>query len=87
MEDGHVIIELPKDEYERTFGPISPRVADYFAGKTITSADRIRAMTDEELAEFMANLGCHPSASKETCMGVDQCCSCWLDWLKQEAKL
>ena len=37
-----------------------------------TNADRIRSMTDEELAEFMANI--------EPCRE-----SAWLDWLKQEA--
>ena len=36
-----------------------------------TNADRIRAMTDEELAYFMANI--------EPCRE-----SAWLDWLKQE---
>jgi hypothetical protein len=42
------------------------------APKPITNADRIRAMTDEELAYFMANI--------EPCRE-----SAWLDWLKQEA--
>ena len=50
-----------------------------------TNADRIRAMTDEEMAEFCAGLGCHPGASRETCKGVNQCQACWLDWLRQEA--
>ena len=40
--------------------------------KSITNADKIRAMTDEELAYFMANI--------EPCRE-----SAWLDWLKQEA--
>jgi hypothetical protein len=39
--------------------------------KPITNADRIRSMTDEELAYFMANI--------EPCRE-----SAWLDWLKQE---
>lgn len=56
--------------------------------KPQTNADRIRSMTDEELAEFIAN-----STSCETCVvrkgGSDGCqntnCStAWLDWLKQE---
>ncbi len=37
-----------------------------------SNADRIRAMTDEELAYFMANI--------EPCRE-----SAWLEWLKQEA--
>ena len=41
--------------------------------KPKTNADRIRAMTDEELAEYIANLH---NMSKE-----------WaLDWLRQEAR-
>ena len=53
-----------------------------------TNADRIRAMSDEELAEFIAY-----STSCETCVvrkgGSDEChntnCStAWLDWLKEE---
>lgn len=50
-----------------------------------TKADRIRAMTDEKLANFESTLGCHPTATKETCIGVDRCAECWLNWLRQEA--
>ena len=53
-------------------------------GKKLTNADAIRAMGDEDLAEFAAMLGCHPSARRETCRGVSQCPVCWLGWLKQE---
>ena len=54
--------------------------------RPITNADRIRNMTDEELAAFASELGCHPSASAQTCRGVANCAECWLDWLKQEAE-
>ena len=40
--------------------------------RIVINADRIRAMTDEELAYFMANI--------EPCRE-----SAWLEWLKQEA--
>ena len=40
---------------------------------TTTNADRIRAMTDEELAYFMANI--------EPCRE-----SAWLDWLREEGE-
>lgn len=40
--------------------------------KPITNADRIRAMTDEELAEWII------STTEDDTVG-------WLDWLKQEA--
>ena len=49
-----------------------------------TYADRIRAMTDEELAGWI-------SGRKETCppikgykCSIKTCRDCWLDWLKQE---
>lgn len=52
-------------------------------GMTQTNADRIRAMTDEELAEF---LNCHNfCAHNFDCeKGKRPCKECNLDWLKQE---
>ena len=54
-----------------------------------TNADRLRAMTDEELAKFMftAN-GCPMWVSEYSCKEDKGCAgakgACWLDWLKQE---
>ena len=63
-----------------------PAVGEY---RTATNADRIRAMTDEELAEFMCHnvsngtVNCSFCAAAEFCrMGHNG----WLDWLKEEAK-
>lgn len=50
-----------------------------------TNADRIRAMSDEELAEFIGNFpmeticpnNCHEDPERD-------CAVCVLDWLKQE---
>lgn len=54
-----------------------------------TKADRIRAMTDEDLAEFLEKVGgCGPSFDKEYCNNNNGCpegINCWLDWLGQEA--
>ena len=48
---------------------------------TVTNADRIRAMNDEELADVVANgVGCVLKAPH--CMDVD-CTPCILKWLKQ----
>ena len=48
---------------------------------TVTNADRIRAMSDEELADVVANgVGCVLKAPH--CMDVD-CTPCILKWLKQ----
>ena len=57
--------------------------------KPQTNADRIRSMSDEELAKFMCHnvsngtVNCAFCAAKEFChMGHNG----WLDWLKQEGK-
>lgn len=53
--------------------------------KALTNADRIRSMTDEELAEWLAkyerNTVC-PNFGAHDCQ--ESCEQCWLDWLKQE---
>lgn len=60
--------------------------------KVITNADRIRYMSDEELAEFLdiieqdgissqcANLPC------DCCYEKTECSKCWKDWLKSKAE-
>ena len=53
----------------------------------VTNADRIRAMSDEELAVLFADdeRACPPKhlhCSKY----VDKCNGCWLEWLRQPAK-
>ena len=55
--------------------------------KPQTNADRIRAMTDEELAEFIAS-GFPEDVCKDRCGGDEsfQCSECVLDWLKEEGK-
>lgn len=63
------------------------------AFRPATKADQIRAMTDEELADFMGTLPCCPPGTDldELCYPLDSCegtnhqIKCWLDWLKQEA--
>ena len=51
--------------------------------KPATNADRIRAMTDEEMAHTINDyfMGCPPVDCEDG--GCEQC---WLGWLKQEAK-
>ena len=58
--------------------------------KPITKADRIRAMNDEELAEFVNDLYYGLNDNPGMCYDCDQdsvqnCKLCWLDWLRQEA--
>ena len=52
----------------------------------MSNADRIRQMTDEELAERFQDDICRLVERKE-CIGVYQSCyECRIEWLKQEAK-
>ena len=50
--------------------------------KVITNADRIRAMSDEELAEFLSCYGC-PCPDRD-CHA--SCKDCVVQWLKQPAE-
>lgn len=57
---------------------------DMYKADTKTNADRIRAMSDEELADIVANgVGCVRKAPH--CMDYD-CTPCILKWLKQPAE-
>lgn len=56
--------------------------------KTQTNADRIRVMTDEELAVVCED-GCPPNrecppTNREEIGTKSACQQCWLEWLKQE---
>lgn len=61
-----------------------------------TNADRIRSVTDEELAEFLAKtvwrmgeniFSCKNSSLYPECLdGMCEKCPCYLDWLKSPAE-
>ena len=72
------------DEYEYN-GKTIREWADLIANPK-TNADRIRSMTDEELAQYMGDVqtwgGC-PNHGARNC--TENCADCWLDWLKQGA--
>jgi len=59
-----------------------------FVPKTMTNADRIRAMTDEDLADrIMGFIRCE-ACEREfhiECNPLMTCRGVWLEWLKQEA--
>ena len=59
---------------------------DRVIGKPMTNADRIRAMSDEELAELIDREtdSCAPTGDCEK-MSRD-CKACWLEWLQQPAE-
>jgi hypothetical protein len=56
----------------------------------MTNADKLRAMTDEEMANEFS--GQCPAVfggyrmSGEDCAGFESCQECWIDWLKQEVE-
>lgn len=57
---------------------------DYY--EPLTNGDRIRAMTDEELAEFLSfgTLTCS-GVDADACSRTDDCTECRLAWLKKPA--
>lgn len=58
-------------------------------GKPTTNADRIRAMTDEELAEFMCHNVSNGTVNCAFCAAAEFCRTGhngWLNWLKEEAE-
>lgn len=57
--------------------------------KPKTNADRIRAMSDEELAEYLcASLSCYDCPARADCgkSAAQDCNEIVLEWLKQPAK-
>ena len=63
----------------------------YEEAKKQTNADRIRSMTDEELAEnLMKSYDCPKGKDCVERMpgedGFQQCKRCWVEWLRQECE-
>ena len=56
-----------------------------FKQKPQTRADRIRSMSDEELAEFLDTIGCPPE-NQRNCFEIS-CKHCWEKCLKQPAEV
>ena len=60
--------------------------------RPMTNADRIRSMTDEELAELLETVNacaCSFVMGKAPCVwsGYTDRCPCWLDWLKSPVEV
>lgn len=64
------------------------RIGEVLKPKPVTNADRIRDMTDKELAEwyFKYFFPEAPYCTKEECVPEDDCVECLTDWLKQEGE-
>lgn len=55
----------------------------------MTNADKIRKMTDEEMAIMLNRHECGYDCpvgeyDKHKCLVHESCYHCWIDWLKQE---
>lgn len=66
-----------------------PELDNYECLEPMTNADRIRAMSDEELAKQLCKGSCPPDKYKFHCTkifsgGTTECEKCWLDYLTQE---
>lgn len=53
--------------------------------KPMTNADRIRSMTDEEMAVLLSNTEANFPPNCQNGVSVKLCETAWLDWLRQEA--
>ena len=60
-------------------------VTDKNVGK-MTNADRIRAMSDEELAELIISIPMCVGEDKDLNCEIDVCKECFLKWLQQPAE-
>lgn len=49
----------------------------------MTNLDRIRAMSDGELAEFILAHTMCPVENLEDCACYETCKHCWIEWLQQ----
>ena len=60
--------------------------------KRMTNADRIRSMSDEELAEFLDIIEQDGIQSQyggvpcDCCTEKTECSSCWVEWLQSEVE-
>ena len=61
------------------------RECNQFRKRFISNGDRIRAMSNEELAHFIdKRTGCPPENGAWRC-APENCRQCWFDWLNKEA--
>ena len=61
---------------------------DFYQKKVITNADKIRKLSDEELANFIEDAVCPPELIWKPPYECekDMCPKCWLAWLQAEVE-
>lgn len=89
--DGYdVIIKTDSHEHYKASEEFARRLIDH--AKPMTNADRIRAMSDEELATLLSEL-CQNGENCYSCPLFGKSCgginglSGWLDWAKRPAEV
>lgn len=58
---------------------------EFFVREKTTNADRIRAMSDEDLAILLSGMSCR-RCPVDCTDGYMSCSDYWLDWLKEEGE-
>lgn len=87
-EDGfEVIIETNSEEHYKAAEAFARRLINH--AKPQTNADRIREMTDEELAKFIGSdsLCEHISTEHNEWCRCHNCADCIVEWLQQPAEV
>lgn len=91
LEDGTYMIrfgKLYRVEFPKSFLDDCNKVEiPNWKAIPVTNAQKIRSMTDEELASFLNEVStvfCACVMDKSPCESDD--CPCWLEWLKQECE-
>ena len=51
----------------------------------MTNADKVRQMTDEELLEWLCDVGACMVDNNSPHCGDNRCRECWKDWLAEDA--
>lgn len=59
---------------------------DHLKAQPKTEGDKIRAMSDDELAEFLKNVHRNGNGGNSPMSGMLTASDCWTDWLKQEVE-
>ena len=60
---------------------------DHLQSRPVTRGDKLRAMTDKELAGLLSIYCCRNKTYDAHCETFGSCEACWQDWLKEEAKV
>lgn len=84
----HCDLSLEREEIVGVYDALIVMLIPADKEERMTWGDKIRAMTDEELAKWLCVMNiddCPDKAHERHCM--DKCYECWLDWLKSPAEV